>query len=148
MREYALSVFGMCALLGALSLIHYNKNCAEKSAVRVLFAASLILPLLNTAVAFDGIIPSLPPYSQGEGEYTGVLEQAFSDGVRRAVCERFSLSEESVLVEVGGFDMSEMRAEKIKITLTGLSITADRRAIRKYVEGEDLGECEVTLSVG
>lgn len=148
MTEYALSVFGMCALLGALSLIHYNKDGAERSAQRVLFAAALVLPLLNTAVSFDGVLPSLPPYSEEEGEYSEVIAEAFCDGVGRAVRERYSLPDGTVRVEVTGFDPRSMRAEKIEITLSGRAITIDRWAIKDFIEGEGLGECEVRVSVG
>lgn len=148
MTEYFLSLFGLCALLGALSLIHYNKSGAEKSAQRVLFAAAVILPLLNLVQSFGKALPALPLYTETEGEYTEVLTEAFSEGIGQAVRERYSLPDGTVEVEVIGLDITEMRAEKIKITLSGIAITRDRRAIEEFIEGENLGECEVRLSVG
>ena len=148
MTEYALSIFGMSALLGALSLIHYNKNGPERAAQRVLFAAVVLLPLLNTVISFNGAIPSIPPYTEGDGEYCEVISEAFANGVKRAVCEKFSLSEDEVEVSIIELDMQSMRAEKIKVTLTGIAITSDRRAIEKFIEGEGLGDCEVRVRVG
>ena len=147
MREYALSLFGMCALLGALSLIHYNKGTAERMAERVLFAAAVVLPLVNSLTSLSFSLPSIPSFSD-DGEYREVIEEAFSEGVSLAVCERFSLPEGTVKVELHGFDAQKMRAEKIKITLSGVAIISDRRAIQEYIEGENLGECEVRISVG
>ncbi len=149
MTEYILSIFGTCALLGALSLIHYKKEGAESTAQRILFAAALILPLLDTATSIGGELPAVPPYSEDiDGEYIEVACDAFCDGILRAVCERFSLSNGTVAVEALGFDFRLMRAEKIKITLSGAAVIADRRAIEKFIEGEGLGECEVRLRVG
>ena len=148
MTEYALSLFGMCALLGALSLIHYDGGTLERAAGRVLFCAAAVLPILNALTSFNLTLPEIPEYKEESGEYIKVAEEAFSEGIVRAVCERFSLPEGTVEVEISGFDIRCMRAEKIKITLSGSAITKDRRAIREYLEGEGLGECEVRLRVG
>ena len=149
MREYLFSLFGMCALLGALSLIHYNKDGKEKSASRILFAAALILPLFNAFQSFDGALPSLPSYEGSDsGEYIEVARVAFEEGVARLVCESFSLSCDEVRVESTGFSFADMCAEKITITLSGRAALADRGAIRRLVERHELGECEVRISVG
>ena len=147
MTEYFLSVFGMCALLGALSLIHYNKDGAERAASRVLFASALLLPLFDTVISL-GSLSLPPPVDREDGEYVSVAATALEEGIKEAVCARFSLPPESVEVEALGFAFTEMRADKIKITLSGLGIAADRKAIERYVEGEGLGECEVRLRVG
>ena len=149
MTEYLFSLFGMCALLGALSLIHYGNDGREKNASRILFAAALILPLFDAFHSFEGALPELPPYEDtGTGEYIEVARVAFEDGIAGLVCERFSLSAGEVKVESTGFSFADMRAEKIKITLSGRAILADRGAIRRLVEGYELGECEVRIGVG
>ncbi len=151
MREYALSLFATCALLGALSLIVYKKDgdATERFGMGVLLAAALILPLPGIIGAVgDSLSGGLPSVEIGEGEYLAVAEEAFSEGIRRAVCQKFSLAEDSVEVKVTGFILSEMRAEKIKITLSGVAALADYKAIESYLEGQSLGECEVRLDVG
>lgn len=147
MTDYLFSLFGLCALLGALSLIHYNPDGAERRASRVLFAAALVLPLIDAVISLGSLsLPSIPD-TEG-GEYIEVAEAAFSDGIARAVAERFSIPRDSISVVPTGFDFRRMRAEKIKITLSGIAALADGRAIREFIEGCGLGECEVKIRVG
>ena len=149
MSEYLLSLFTSAALFGALSLIIYNKDGGERGGLRILFAAALLLPIVNARGSLGELSAALPPYSEESGgEYEMVAEEAFLVGTRRAVCEKFSLSEELVSVAADGFSFRDMRAEKIKITLSGIAALADGRAIEKFVEGEGLGECEVRIRVG
>lgn len=147
MTDYLFSLFGLCALLGALSLIHYNPDGAERRASRVLFAAALVLPLFDAAISLGSLTLPDAPDTEG-GEYLEIAEAAFSDGIARAVSEKFSLPRDSISVESVRFDFKKMRAEKIKITLFGIAALADGRAIREFIEGEGLGECEVKIRVG
>ena len=77
-----------------------------------------------------------------------VAEDAFARGIGRAVEEKFSLEEGSVDVKVIGFDFEKMRAESIKIILSGRSVVADYRGIEKYVNSMEIGKCEVVIEIG
>ena len=148
MTEYLFSLFGLSALLGALSLVRYDRDGASATASRILFGAAVLLPIFDTVMAFSSPVLPLPPATEGEiGEYAELARAAFIDGTRRAVCDKFSLSEDCVEVDVLDFDFKKMRAGKIKITLSGRAIIADGRAIVKFIESEGLGECEVRLRV-
>ena len=46
-----------------------------------------------------------------------------------------------------GFDVSLMKAEKIKIVLHGKAAFADNRAIAASIEESGLGKCEVEIHV-
>jgi hypothetical protein len=45
------------------------------------------------------------------------------------------------------FDFKEMKAEKIKVLLTGLGALCDRHGVEKYLNGLGIGESEVNIEI-
>lgn len=88
----------------------------------------------------------VPPIE--ESEFGKNAKEAFEEGVKRLVCERFSLKEEEVKAVAFEFDSIAMRAKKIKIILSGNAVYADARAVSYAVSSAGLGECEVEIGVG
>ena len=83
----------------------------------------------------------------GEG-YEAVAEEAFSRGVASAVADEFSLDEKNLRVELYGFDFENMKAERIRVILSGRAALADYKGIEKYVNGLDIGVCECEIEIG
>lgn len=151
MTEYALSVFSILVVVGIGSLVCYGSAGAEKQALWIIAAFVILSPIISALgnIEISDIIYDLPSDDPQLGDgYSAVVEEAFSDGVARAVADKFLLKEENIRVKLSGFDAKEMRAEKIKITLTGTAVMADRRGIENYVNSLNLGECKVEIEIG
>lgn len=151
MNGYALSVFAICLIGGALTLLSHGSGMGERLAIGIVTLYIIISPLAEGLSDFnlDRFIDSLQGESvQVAPGHEGVIEDAFSDGVARAVAERFSLDRENIRVSLRNFDIENMRAEKIRLTLSGSAALADYKAVEKYVNSLDLGECDVEIEIG
>ena len=77
--------------------------------------------------------------------FAEVTETAFSEGVRRAVSEKYGLDRESVGVVIRGFSPEDMRSSSITVVLGEGSELIDYRAVRDFVAENFTrgGDCEV-----
>ena len=151
MTEYTLGVFGILAICGLLSLVCYGSGVAEKTAVGIISAYIIISPLLTMVWSID---PSVVIDSLTDGGYrtdagpSFVAEEAFSEGIRLAVSEKFSIDKENIRVKILDFDMEKMSCRQIKIYLEGMGIIADYRGVESYVNSLGMGECKVEINLG
>lgn len=151
MTGFAFSVFAICLVGGIALLLCYGSDRGESLAVGIITLSVILTPLVREAAELDpedwldsvrGEVSEVSP------EYIPVLEQAFSDGIKRAVAEKFSINEDNVRISLVGFDAEKMRAERIRIVLRGSAALSDYRAVEKYINGLDLGECNVQIEIG
>lgn len=151
MSEYAISVFAICLVGGICLMLSHGQGKAESLAVGIIILWVILSPLGESLSYFDpdgwldGI--EIPDY-ESESELGAVIEDAFAKGIGRAVAERFSLDTENIRVRLYGFDKDNLRAEKIRIILSGRAALADYKAVEKYIDEMDLGECDVEIEIG
>lgn len=147
MKEYALLAFGICLIASLLLLFSYGRM-GEKLAVSVISLFVLLSPLAKAASGFD--IDSLFDFSEPkvEGSLSEYTEQSFAEGIALSVADKFLLKEKDISVRLTGFDVKNMRAEKIKITLHSAAVLADRGAIERYINEMEIGECSVEIDLG
>lgn len=151
MKAYLVSVILLCA---AVSLASHFLGSTEASRYgRLGLSAVLLWALISPLVGLVRALPqipdfSLPPSTEEEPLYAVRAEEAFCEGVRAAICEKFSLSEAQVSVRTEGFDLIEMRAARVRVLLKKEAILADGFAIAAFIEEEGLGECEVEIEIG
>jgi len=151
MSEYVSSVYTILFICGALSLLCYGSGRAEKTAVLIFTVFVIISPIIKVAweVDIEGAIDSIV-----EGNYeidadpSVVAEEAFAEGIKEAVAEKFLLNKENITVKIRDFDMKEMRAGEIGIFLSGPATLADYRGIQAYVNSLGMGECRVEIQFG
>ena len=150
MSGYVLSVFAICLIAEALRLLSYGRSAVERFAVGVITLSVILAPISGIISDFDveGWLDSLKQ-EQGEinSEYEATVEAAFSDGIKRAVAEEFSLNKDNIRVRVVGFNAAEMSAERIYVSLSGSAAIADYRAVKKYLDRLDIGECDVSIEI-
>ena len=91
---------------------------------------------------------TIPDTPSGDGAYTEVAKEAFVSGIKELVSEKYGIAKSDISVLVYGFDFESMRAEKIKIALSGKGALSDWRSIASYITGEGLGKCEVNIVIG
>ena len=151
MKNYFISVFVISLLIGLLERLTYrsDRSFSEKAALSVILAFAVISPLpsLLSETTFDPLVPEYGE-SVGEGEYLEVGREAFESGISKQIADKFSLREEDVTVRCSGFDFSVMRAEKINVVLSVSAGRADPEKVKRYVDGLNLGECEVSFEIG
>ena len=148
MKGFGLLVFGVCAVVSVLSLVSYKQGDGmRKFAFSVLRFATVAAPLV-TAVREIKLPSDIPDAVFGDyGElYAEVAEEAFRDGLLRDVCSRFGISTGAAELSLYGFDFEKMTAERVKITLSGSAAIADTRAIKEYIVGLGISECEVKIT--
>ena len=122
-----------------LHSVNYNRLSSSDS--------EQLLGLLSALPELPSL-PDFPSEEDGSPLYEARAEEAFCEGVRAAVCEKFSLEESEVSVRTEGFDVASMRAQRICILLKGKGTLSDTFSIASFVEAEGLGECEVEIEFG
>lgn len=116
-----------------------------RCALGVILAAAASTAIFNTVTGIT--LPEITvddALEFGDDAHNEALAEAFSDGIRRELCSRFLLNTSEVDVSVDGFDSANMRAERIRVVLTGEAMGTDFRGVRAFVNN-NFGECEVSL---
>lgn len=151
MTEYAITVFAICAITGALSLLTYGSGRAESLSLAIITLFIIVAPIVSAAEDFraqDWLSSLDTPDYEVDSEYGGVLEDSFAEGIALAVADKFSLNKEDIRVRVSGFDARNIRADNIKVILSGRAAFADYKAVESYLDGLDMGECSVEIEIG
>lgn len=152
MSEYAIGVFAICVISGVLGLFSYRSGeRGERLALAIITLYVIASPLVKAAANFDpeGIGDYLEPGDvRVDDGYSQVAMEAFADGLGAAVAEKFSLDRDLVRVNVVGFDFENMCAQSIEVVLSGRAAMADYRAIERYINDMDIGECNVEVGIG
>ena len=138
--------------LGGLTSYGGRAQNAVKLALGVMLLSVSIVPIVSAvsdAVNEANIIFTEGPPSDGTSGtlYEKTAEEAFCEGIKKLLKSEFSLSPSDVEVRVFGFKTDEVRADKIKIILSGSAVHADHRSLRLRIEELGLGECEVVLEI-
>lgn len=155
MGEYLSFVIGAAAVVALGGLLAHG-GVTEKStraALGVILLATVATPLVGGIrelgeLTLDGVLGDYSvEIDEEDSACYETAEEAFCEGIRSEVCAEFSLEADEVTVLVFGFELTEMRAEKIKIILSGRAACADSRSIAAHVRGAGLGDCEVELEL-
>ena len=153
MSEFLSCLISVSSLVGVSAFLSYGEREDKilKIASSLILAYVTVLPVVTLIRDFDYDAS----VDLGDGSFMYIedtligeeAENAFCKGIEKYISERFSLSSEEITVRVFGFEYTSMKAEKIKVILSGKAVFADNRAIAEEIEKNGLGECEVELSV-
>ena len=149
MREYLFGIIAVGTLTAvALSVSHDSMRTATRLALGVITLLCVVTPVIGAVGQlrdFDLSAP-VPPDTQPEGGYLAVAEEAFCDGIERALGERLGIDPNSVSAECRGFELEQMRAEWINVKISGHP-NADFRLAEDYVRENFTkgGGCRVEL---
>ena len=156
MVEYVISVVVLTSIVGLLGYLSYP-SVSERTmrfASSVLIIYAVIVPALGLAShagdSLTDIIEEIRNESDvgGEGDYIGVAQEAMAEGIRQAIAVKFNMKVENLYVSVEGLDFESMKAERIRVILSGENALGDFRRIEEYTRSLGLGECEVELDFG
>ncbi len=152
MKEYLIAVVLISAMVSLAS--HFLAGTDAARYGRLALSVVLLFAVLSPLTSLVHTLPelpslSVPPAEEGDTPlYEARAEAAFCEGIRAAVCEKFLLDASALSVRAEGFDITAMRAERIRILLSGNAILADSFAIAAFVQEQGLGECEVEIEIG
>ncbi len=135
----------------SFSMYSGSKNSASDFALGTILLAALAVPFVSFISSISKFDFSTDGFSSGDYSSSiasDSVEEAFCKGIKFAVSEKFSLNSEQIEVECDMADYKALKAEKIRITLSGKAAYADFHAIEEYIEEQKLGECEVILNFG
>lgn len=148
MSEYAVTVFLICVIAGVLGSISYGSGKAEKIALGIIVLGVVISLPIDSGFDLDGWLGSADTEMPPGSEYGQVIEEAYAEGIARAVADRFSLQREDIYLRIDGFNVEDMSADRVRIVLSGRAIIADPDGIKNYVSEIIKGECSVEIKLG
>ncbi len=148
MGEYLFTLVSVSLVIGAASFLISHEERASRFAVGALLLYAVLFPIVKAAGNIDfGSVMSPPVLDTEGGEYELVAKRALEDGIRDAVCEKFSISGDDVRVTAHGFDFEKMKAQSISLVLSGRAIFKDIEKIEKFVSSLECGICEVEIEL-
>ena len=146
MKEYLFLIVALCGALDLLLLVgndKYKKITDSALGVLMILVIALPLPKVFDELKNDFELENFD--SAGDADEFG--KSSFEMGIKEYIAGEFSLSRDDVSVEAIGFSSSEMKAEKIIITLTGGGILSDNKKIERAVKSLELGAVEVKFEI-
>ncbi len=139
---YTLIILGTAVGVGS-AVCHGAMREAVRGALGVVLVAAMIIPFLGVV---SGLENFNPPNSElgGEGGFEEITSLAFSEGIKRAIADEFSVKGE-INVIVRDFSPAELRAGSITVVIPTSAALVDFRAVREYAEKNftRVGGCEV-----
>ncbi len=153
LSEYLLPLILISAALGIISFVSYpgfsDRLVRFASAMLVIYVA--LAPFLwfvkdISKTDFDGIFEDIKNETFVEdGTYIKVAEEAFKEGICKLLITKYGIKAENIRIYVFGFDFENMRAESIKIVLSGRDAAQDARGAEAYLNTLSLGRVEVNI---
>ena len=151
MTEHFALVFAVAFAASVASLVSYDggKGVAARGAISIVLLLAVSQPVIAFASELSELrAPTFSGFDTEEvGEYERVAEEAFAQGVAKLIAEEFSLSEKNISVKTEGFDVSNMSAEKIFVTLYGRAALCDPGAIEKFINNYGFGVCYAEIGI-
>lgn len=151
MSGYAISVFLICLSVGVCLSLRYGRSGGESLALGIILLSVVISPIADGLMDFggEGIFDKIEiPDGVDQEGIDSVIEEAFAEGIRRAVAEKFSLDGDNIRIRLYDFDRDSLTAGRIRIILSGGAAFADYKAVEKYIDGLGVGECDVEIELG
>ena len=151
MSGYALSVFTVCLVGGVCMTLCHGSGRAESLAVGIIILFVILSPIAESLSHFD-VDSWLGSFEvedyEGDAPLDSVIEDAFADGIRRGVAEKFLLDKEDIRIRLYDFDKESLTAGRIRVILSGRAALADYKSVEKYINEMNIGECEVEVEFG
>lgn len=146
MKEYLLAVVAAAVITSlSLALSHSATRGAVSVALGVLLLSFILTPLADFALNLD--LPSVikPDFSySADDSFDRACAEAFERGISEHLSEKYGHTG-GIQVDVTGFSVTDMRADRICVTVGRDGVLADYREIREYIEENFTrgGTCEI-----
>ena len=152
LREYFKETLTLCVFISvALGIVHPRLKRMVSFSAGILIICSIMLPLVDILRSFDidRTFDNVLADMNHDGATDSSIELAFESGIAEYIAEKYVVETSAILVNVDGFDMAALRAERIYVTLSGEAILLDYKKIEKEIceMFTKMGECEVSINV-
>ena len=153
LKEYIQTVISVAIIVSvALSLSHPKLRGAAGFGAGILIICIIMLPLVDIINNFsieDGWDGFLDDYIY-ENMTDDAIELAFECGIEEYISEKYAIDRDLINVNADGFNLENMRCERVYVTLRGKAALADYKKIQTEIEQEFTvgGECEVSVIIG
>ena len=153
LKEYFEGVMILASFVAlVVGVSHPRLKSATNFSAGVLIMCAILLPLVGIIKDIDKkySIDDLFSVIEYEDTTDGAIELAFEEGIALYIVDKYDVKSEDVLVMADGFDIENMRAERIYITLSSRAALLDYKKIEEEIAKEFTygGECEVSLEIG
>ncbi len=151
MKEYLISCIVLSLIAGiSLHLSHRELLPGVRMAAGVLLLSFVIMPLGGFFRTLSELeLPSFDGASGSSDGITAVGEEAFLEGIARALSQRFGAEPRDFSVSCSGFSLESLSAERVRVVLSGRAALLDYRAVEDYIEENlEVGECECEIKIG
>ena len=150
MENGYLYVFVCFSAVAFASFVIYDSERLNQArfALGIILLSALCVPLGSLV----GTLRNME-FDYTGGDYSSdlvekTLEEAYCEGILRSLCTQFSVAEENVTVEAEGFDPEKMKAETVRVTLSGRGALVNLSALREHVEGLGVKKCITEVRIG
>jgi len=149
-KEYMIGIFFISLIFGVLELIVYKPEGAfgEKGALAVLLFFSVLTPLAGILKPQTEKFPDFKTEENNSGEYIEVAKEAFEEGIKKEIAEKYSIKSEYITVASVDFSFESMRAGEIHVSLSARAGRLDPKKVEEYINSFNIGRCYVSFEIG
>ncbi len=151
MSEQFALVFAVAFAAAVASFLSYDggKSVVLRAGISIVLLVAVAQPVMAFAEELSELrAPTFSDFDAEQvGEYEEVAKDAFAEGVCRLIAEEYSLSEKNLSVKIEGFEIKSMTAKKIYVTLYGKAAFIDPRAVEKFINNYEIGECYAEIGI-
>lgn len=106
-----------------------------RSALSLLLLAFALSPLPRLADAFGELNLQMPDTGEIDGgEYYEAVSEAFCKGVGETISAHFGISVDDLGVRCEGLSLTELKAKRLQLTLSGLGVRLDKKRVEEYAK--------------
>lgn len=153
MKTYFLATVAAAALVSLVSLFSYGAHTEKvtRFALGILLVGALVPSACALGEGFFSLIRTLPgdaPVSGADAGYTDTLRQAYTEGVCRALTEKYGVRRQDVEVIAEDFDAHTLCPRRLCVYLHGRAALADSFAMEEYLRPLGAEQTEVRVAIG
>lgn len=146
MKEYVggILLVGVLLSIGGRLILDRRFSSVTRLLFSLILLSALALPLFEAVEHLT--LEQIPLPELGDAsEFNEEMEGAYAEGIRRALCAEFSLSESEVRVVLTDFDAAQIEQGRVEVFLSGRAALGDRLGMEKYLKEGGILNCEITV---
>lgn len=147
MKEYASALLALALLLSVGGRLLYDQRYASVTGLlfSLILLVGIVTPLREVALG-EIVFPSVQT-PVDTSAFDDTLCEAYEEGIRLAICEKFSLSEHEIAVRATDFSPQNIQQTGVEIVLSGRAALADRNRIQTYLTKEGVRVNEIKIQM-
>ena len=147
MIEYGkfIAIISLCFAI--FSIISYKlSDKGVRMGLAVVFLGAAVSPIF----AFLGDVGSVDfeiPNIEGESAFEERLREAYEDGMEKGIAEVLMTDPDRVCCSVDGFNLKDVSAKRITVTLSGIAVVSDTDRLNDFLSEMGFEDWEVVFKL-